>query len=130
MSTKNGIVNLEDMDLAADRLGQTGENTADVNGNGVVDVRGFTLNRSSDRTGECCTLTAFGTPLVNLFTAAEVRQWLQLARQQGLTGAMYGRGFMLLAQLLAVLTPTETAVLPNYPNPFNPETWIPVSTVV
>ena len=32
---------------------------------------------------------------------------------------------MLLAQHLAVLTPTETAVLPNYPNPFNPETWIP-----
>ena len=29
------------------------------------------------------------------------------------------------AQGLAVLVPKETALLPNYPNPFNPETWIP-----
>ena len=26
---------------------------------------------------------------------------------------------------MAALTPKETLLLPNYPNPFNPETWIP-----
>ena len=35
------------------------------------------------------------------------------------------RGFVVLEQLLVSLTPRETELLANYPNPFNPETWIP-----
>ena len=31
----------------------------------------------------------------------------------------------MLERLLAALTPKETVLLPNYPNPFNPETWMP-----
>ncbi len=30
-----------------------------------------------------------------------------------------------VGKLLATAVPTESALLPNYPNPFNPETWIP-----
>ncbi len=37
----------------------------------------------------------------------------------------YSRGIAILEQLLASLMPKATALLPNYPNPFNPETWIP-----
>ena len=35
------------------------------------------------------------------------------------------KGISFLEQLLETLTPQKTALLPNYPNPFNPETWIP-----
>ena len=31
----------------------------------------------------------------------------------------------MLEHLLQLLAPKTTALLPNYPNPFNPETWIP-----
>ena len=58
-------------------------------------------------------------------TRAEVQGWLAQARGLDLTDATSLRGFFFLKQLLAALTPKETGLLPNYPNPFNPETWIP-----
>ena len=39
--------------------------------------------------------------------------------------AIYHQGINFLEQLLEHLTPHQTMLLSNYPNPFNPETWIP-----
>ena len=54
-----------------------------------------------------------------------MQYWLTQARQLNLTDAMSQSGILFLEQLLAALTPQETALFANYPNPFNPETWIP-----
>ena len=63
--------------------------------------------------------------------AADVQQWLTQAQGLDLANPSYQRGITKLEQLLSVLhrlalpVPKETVLLANYPNPFNPETWIP-----
>ena len=101
-----------------------GENAADVNADDIVNIVDLTL-----------VAAAFGNTaaapeiwrlnLKDIPTRADVEQWLRDARQLNLTDPAFQRGLAVLEQLLAALTPKETALLANYPNPFNPETWIP-----
>ena len=58
-------------------------------------------------------------------TVADVKVWLSQARQRDLTDPSVRKGILFLEQLLAAMVPKETLLLANYPNPFNPETWIP-----
>ena len=60
-----------------------------------------------------------------MLTTTDVKQWLTQAQELDRTDIAFQRGIIFLEQLLAALTPKETELLPNYPNPFNPETWIP-----
>ena len=52
---------------------------------------------------------------------AQLDIWL--AESDGST--LYLRSIALLESVLATRRPDKTHLLPNYPNPFNPETWIP-----
>ena len=119
----DGTVNIQDLVLIAANFGATGENPADVNGDGTVNIQD--LVAVAGALGEAAAApAAHATALENL-TATEVTQWLQAAQQTNLTDPAFQRGIFVLEQLLTALTPKETALLPNYPNPFNPETWIP-----
>ncbi len=112
----DGTVNIQDLVLVAANLGETGQNTADVNGDGTVNV--LDLTRVAGALG-----TAAGAP----FTpgSEQVSEWLEQARQMNIADPTFQRGILMLERFLASLTPKETVLLPNYPNPFNPETWIP-----
>ena len=54
-----------------------------------------------------------------------MQHWIRQAQQLDLTALRTQRGLLFLQYLLTALTPQETILLANYPNPFNPETWIP-----
>ncbi len=119
----DGSVNIQDLVLVAANFGETGENVADVNGDGVVNIIDLTLVAGA--LGQTAGAPSVPASALALLTASEVEQWLQSAQQVNLTDATFQRGIHFLEQLLAALVPKETALLPNYPNPFNPETWIP-----
>ena len=111
-------------------FGKTGENKADVNKDGVVNI--VDLVKVAGVLGNVATapssLRVGNTDRYSLramLTAADVEGWLTQARGLDLTDATLQRGIIVLEQLLFALTSKETSLLPNYPNPFNPETWIP-----
>ena len=56
---------------------------------------------------------------------ARIRTWIAQAQLENDGSLAFQQGIANLRQLLAALTPESTALLANYPNPFNPETWIP-----
>ena len=119
----DGEVNIADLVLVASNLGQTGSNAADVNRDGVVNIADLVLVAGA--LGTSASAPSLHLQALEMFTATDVKQWLSAAQRLNLTDMNSQRGILFLQQLFVALTPKETALLPNYPNPFNPETWIP-----
>ena len=120
----DGNVNVLDLILIASKLGNAGANlVADVNGDGVVSILDLVLVAGMFDGAAAAPSAQPQVP--ETLTAVEIQGWLADARALEVRDPIMKRGFLVLEQLLAALTPTKTELLANYPNPFNPETWIP-----
>ena len=120
----DGNVNVLDLILIASELGNEGTNiAADVDGNGVVDILDLVLVAGTFE--GTAAAPSIQPQISETITTVEVKQWLTQAGSLEMRDPIIKRGIMVLEQLLVSLTPTETELLANYPNPFNPETWIP-----
>ena len=120
---RDGVVNILDLVSVSANFGKTGENSADVNGDGIVNI--VDLVKVAGKIGTGAAAPAAHPQTLEILTAMDVKHWLRQAQHADLTDAISQRGILMLQQLLAALIPKETSLLPNYPNPFNPETWIP-----
>ena len=124
----DGVVNVLDLTLVASRFGQAGENIADVNGDSLVDRQDIIQILDALEPVGAAPSAHSGT--IPTLTAEKLQRWIRYAKQLNLSDSTFQSGIAVLEQLLAALTetqaiPAETVLLPNYPNPFNPETWIP-----
>ena len=119
---RDGVVSILDLILVAQQLGKRvpAGSAVDVNGDGVVSI--LDLIRVAQGIAGSPAAPAAGTGSVD---AAMIEAWIAQARLEDDGSLTFKQGIENLQNLLASLIPKETALLRNYPNPFNPETWIP-----
>ena len=141
---RDGNVDVRDLIMVANDMGTANSNLGrakpinprtDVNGDGFVNMLDLiAVSSSSSWAGPVTTRKVKGaneaslaapTASVGGLTPAAIQGWIDLAQVEDDGSAIFDLGIANLEALLAYRIPSKTRLLLNYPNPFNPETWIP-----
>ena len=121
----DGSVNISDLILVSQNLGSSNPQ-ADINDDGTVNI--FDLIAVAQYLGESTTSDAptirWNANLHSLHST-RIQKWIDMAHTADDGSLTFRQGIANLKHLLEAMRPDKTALLANYPNPFNPETWIP-----
>ena len=139
---RDKVVDILDLVEIASSIGQVPTNPrADVNNDGIVNTLDLTLVAGHSNWGKAvepikvrdvndpeapanAPLSASVGQQADL-TPETIRAWIDLAQVEDDGSAIFDLGIANLERLLHATVPEKTKLLLNYPNPFNPETWIP-----
>ena len=122
----DGVIDIQDLLLVASSFGaETFEYPkVDVNQDGNVDI--IDLLFVAAHFGESTGTAAPQRPAPLLPKHVDhIEKWLTEARLTDNGSNIFRQGIANLEVLINSVIPERSALLPNYPNPFNPETWIP-----
>ena len=125
---RDGQVSVLDLILVSRHLGEdaAANPQADVNRDGIINIQDLIvvaqhLGESTDAAAPSIIAAINSGEL----TPTMVRAWITQAQIEDDGSIAFRQGIATLERLLTLFIPEETALLHNYPNPFNPETWLP-----
>ena len=123
---EDGKVTILDLILVARDFGNNklANPRTDVNGDGKVNISDLTLVAQS-MDADAGNAGPSAVAMNGAISPAVIRAWILQAQIESNGSLVFQQGITNLRRLLETLIPKQTALLANYPNPFNPETWIP-----
>ena len=124
----DGEVNILDLTLVSQNFGEDNPQ-ADANEDGTVDIFDLIAVAQDLATPSLAPGVDGWQPKLNSQT---IQNWIDMAHAADDGSEAFQRGITNLKRLLLDIgnvdprsLPTKTTLFANYPNPFNPETWIP-----
>ena len=125
---RDGRTDILDLIMVGQDFGKARSTNArtDVNRDGKRNISDLVL--VAQHLGELSGISAAPSALALDYLKLDpaiIRTWIAQAQLENDGSPAFQQGIVNLQRLLAVLTPESTVLLANYPNPFNPETWIP-----